>query len=73
MARALYSDSDIYLLDDLISAVDMHVGKFIITECLCNYLKGKTIILITHALYACEYSSRTCLMENGEIVIEGPL
>lgn len=30
LARALYSNSDIYLLDDLISAVDMHVGKFII-------------------------------------------
>lgn len=30
LARALYSDSDIYLLDDPISAVDVHVGKFII-------------------------------------------
>lgn len=35
LARALYSNSDIYLLDDLISAVDMHVGKFIIEQCLC--------------------------------------
>ena len=29
LARAIYSDKDIYLLDDPISAVDIHVGKFI--------------------------------------------
>lgn len=29
LARAIYSDKDIYLLDDPISAVDVHVGKFI--------------------------------------------
>jgi len=40
-------------LDDLISAVDMHVGKFIIEKCLCEHLNGKTIVLITHALYSC--------------------
>ncbi len=31
LARALYSESDILLLDDLLSAVDVHVGKFIMT------------------------------------------
>ena len=29
LARALYSNKDIYLLDDILSAVDVHVGKFI--------------------------------------------
>ena len=29
LARALYSDRDIYLLDDIISAVDVHVGEFL--------------------------------------------
>lgn len=50
LARALYSNADIYLLDDPISAVDIHVGKYIIEKCLKTYLNRKTIILVTHAL-----------------------
>ncbi|CAD8149098.1 unnamed protein product [Paramecium pentaurelia] len=73
LARALYSDCDIYLLDDLISAVDMHVGKFIIEKCLCEHLNGKTIILITHALYSCQFADRIILMDNGQIIKEGTL
>ncbi len=38
-ARALYSESDILLLDDLLSAVDVHVGKFMMTETLLKYGK----------------------------------
>lgn len=34
LARALYANADIYLLDDPISAVDAHVGKFIIEQCI---------------------------------------
>ncbi|CAK90929.1 unnamed protein product (macronuclear) [Paramecium tetraurelia] len=73
LARALYSDCDIYLLDDLISAVDMHVGKFIIEKCLREYLNGKTIVLITHALYSCQFADRIILMDNGSIIKEGTL
>ena len=53
LARAVYSSSDIYLLDDPISAVDVHVGKAIIHDCLNGYLKDKTRILVTHALNYC--------------------
>jgi len=53
LARAIYSNCDIYLLDDPISAVDVHVAKFIIYECLNGYLKEKTRILVTHALNCC--------------------
>ena len=48
MARAVYSDSDIYLLDDPLSAVDPEVAKAIFEECLEKYLGDKIRILITH-------------------------
>jgi ATP-binding cassette subfamily C (CFTR/MRP) protein 1 len=39
LARAIYSDADIYLLDDPLSAVDAHVGKTIWTEAIMTHLK----------------------------------
>ena len=50
LARAVYSDSDIYLLDDPLSAVDSHVGHRIWSEVIMEYLisKGKTIIIASH-------------------------
>lgn len=50
IARALYSDRDIVLFDDPLSAVDVHVGKFLVKECFLKFLKGKSILIITHAL-----------------------
>lgn len=50
LARAMYRDADIYLMDDPLSAVDTHVGKHLFEECICNYLAGKTRILVTHQL-----------------------
>ena len=50
LARALYSNKDIYPLDDILSAVDVHVGKFIMQKTILEYLKGKTIVMPTHAV-----------------------
>ena len=71
LARALYSDSDIYLLDDPISAVDIHVARFIIKECFLKYLKGKTIIVNTHALYFLKYMDYLYVLDKGRIVQHG--
>ncbi|GJM90616.1 hypothetical protein PR202_ga06916 [Eleusine coracana subsp. coracana] len=52
LARAVYQDCDIYLLDDIFSAVDAHVGSTIfmifVQRCLKGILKNKTILLATH-------------------------
>ncbi|CAD8204753.1 unnamed protein product [Paramecium octaurelia] len=71
LARAIYSKAEIYLLDDPLSAVDAQVGNFILKECFINYLKGKTRILITHALNYCKYTDYIYLMQKGEIIEQG--
>ena len=48
MARALYSDSDIYLFDDPLSAVDSKVARQMFYSTIKEMLKGKTILLVTH-------------------------
>jgi ABC-type bacteriocin/lantibiotic exporter with double-glycine peptidase domain len=59
------------MLDDLLSAVDVHVGKFMMTETLLNYVRSKTRILITHALYYLKYVDKVLIMEEGHIVEQG--
>lgn len=50
LARAIYSDADIYLLDDPLSAVDPSVANGIFTDCILGALKDKCVILVTHQL-----------------------
>ncbi|XP_038161331.1 canalicular multispecific organic anion transporter 2 isoform X2 [Cyprinodon tularosa] len=52
LARALYSNADVYLLDDPLSAVDAHVAKHIFDNLIGpeGVLKGKTRILVTHGI-----------------------
>ena len=64
-ARALYSDADIYILDDILSAVDAHVGAFLFSITIKEYLKSKTVLLITHSLYYVSYCDRIMLFEEG--------
>ena len=71
IARALYSDADIYLLDDPISALDAHVGRNIMNNCICDYLKDKTRILVTHAIQYCIKADRIIYMKDGKINWEG--
>ncbi|KAJ7691269.1 hypothetical protein B0H17DRAFT_1159808 [Mycena rosella] len=49
LARALYSNSDIILLDDVLAALDVHTAKWIVEKCLQgDLIKGRTVILVTH-------------------------
>ncbi|XP_034796002.1 ATP-binding cassette sub-family C member 11 [Pan paniscus] len=71
LARAVYSDHQIYLLDDPLSAVDAHVGKHIFEECIKKTLRGKTVILVTHQLQYLEFCGQIILLENGKICENG--
>ncbi|XP_033225085.1 probable multidrug resistance-associated protein lethal(2)03659 isoform X2 [Belonocnema kinseyi] len=65
LARAVYLDADIYLLDDPLSAVDTHVGRKIFEDCICGYLKGKTRILVTHQLQYLKTVDRILVLNRG--------
>ena len=53
MARAVYYDADVYLLDDPLSAVDAHVGNAIFKECILGSLQRKTRVLVCFVVCAC--------------------
>ena len=51
IARAVYADADVVIMDDPLSAVDAHVGKALFEDCLVEALAAKTVILVTNALH----------------------
>ncbi|XP_063169177.1 ATP-binding cassette sub-family C member 12-like [Candoia aspera] len=67
LARAVYANRDIYLLDDPLSAVDAHVGKYIFEECIKETLRGKTILLVSHQLQYLRFCDKIVFLEDGEI------
>ncbi|KAK7259335.1 hypothetical protein RIF29_24939 [Crotalaria pallida] len=71
LARAVYQDCDIYLLDDVFSAVDAHTGSEIFKECVRGALKGKTIILVTHQVDFLHNVDLILVMKDGMIVQSG--
>ena len=68
IARAIYSNADIYIIDDCLSALDAYVGRKIYENVLKGELKNKTIIFITHALHYVTEADRVAVMKNGRIV-----
>jgi ABC-type multidrug transport system fused ATPase/permease subunit len=71
MARAVYSDCDIVLLDDPLSAVDAHVGHQLFNDCIRTMLKHKTIILVTHQLQFVTHGDHLVVMQQGAITHQG--
>ncbi|CAH3031170.1 unnamed protein product [Pocillopora meandrina] len=71
LARAVYSDADIYLLDDPLSAVDTKVGKKLFEGCICNHLSGSIRLLVTHQLQHLKGLDHIAVMKNGSIINEG--
>ncbi|PKU67612.1 ABC transporter C family member 4 [Dendrobium catenatum] len=71
LARALYQDSDIYLLDDVFSAVDAHTGSEIFKECIRGALKGKTIVLVTNQVDFLHNVDLILVMRDGMLIQSG--
>lgn len=71
LARAVYAQADLYLLDDPLSAVDAHVGKHMFEECIDRFLTGTTRILVTHQLQYLRNVDRIIVLKDGHIQAEG--
>ncbi|XP_026427637.1 ABC transporter C family member 10-like isoform X2 [Papaver somniferum] len=67
LARALYQDADIYLLDDPFSAVDADTAGNIFNEYIMGALSGKTVLLVTHQVDFLQSFDSILLMADGEI------
>ncbi|XP_078352394.1 ATP-binding cassette sub-family C member 4-like [Oculina patagonica] len=65
LARALYSDAEIYLFDDPFSALDTKVGDHIFKSCLMGLLGDKTRLVTTHNLKILRDAENIVLMKEG--------
>ena len=71
LARCVYSKSDIYLLDDPLSAVDAHISKALMQHIILELLHDKTVILATHQLQVLPSVDRVILMDKGTVQAQG--
>ncbi|NXH91982.1 MRP7 protein, partial [Edolisoma coerulescens] len=71
LARAIYQEKELYLLDDPLAAVDADVANHIMQKCILGVLKHKTRVLCTHRTELLEKADALLLMDNGRIIKTG--
>ncbi|KAB0345161.1 hypothetical protein FD754_022087 [Muntiacus muntjak] len=71
LARAVYQDADIYLLDDSLSAVDTVVSRHLFEQCIRQALQEKITIFVTHQLQYLEDASQILILKDGKMVERG--
>lgn len=72
LARALYKNADIYLLDDPFSAVDAQTATSLFNEYIIGALSGKTVLLVTHQVDFLPAFDYILLMSDGEVLCAAP-
>jgi ATP-binding cassette subfamily C (CFTR/MRP) protein 4 len=68
LARAVYRNAEIYLLDDPLSAVDPHVADHIFNECILKFLRKKCVVLVTHQVHFLRNATKIYFLRNGRVV-----
>uniref|UniRef100_A0A8C3IPE3 ATP binding cassette subfamily C member 4 (PEL blood group) n=1 Tax=Chrysemys picta bellii TaxID=8478 RepID=A0A8C3IPE3_CHRPI len=71
LARAVYQDADIYLLDDPLSAVDAEVSRHLFEKCIYQALHQKVSILVTHQLQYLHAVNQILILKEGKMVGKG--
>ncbi|GBM02676.1 Multidrug resistance-associated protein 7 [Araneus ventricosus] len=72
LARAVYQDFDVYLLDDPLSAVDTHVAEHIFSNCIMGILKDKARIMCTHKVQFAEKADYLMVLSEGKVINYAP-
>ncbi|CAL9030299.1 unnamed protein product [Prunus brigantina] len=72
LARALYQNADVYLLDDPFSAVDAHTATSLFNEYIIGALSEKTVLLVTHQVDFLPSFNSILLMSAGKILKAAP-
>ncbi|CAF4411710.1 unnamed protein product, partial [Adineta steineri] len=71
LARALYRNADVYLLDDPLSAVDVKVSKHLFYRSIKDYLCDKICILVTHQIQFLQDATKIIVLDKGEMIQMG--
>ncbi|KAG7492992.1 hypothetical protein MATL_G00021320 [Megalops atlanticus] len=71
LARAIYMEKDIYLLDDPLASVDTDVAYHLLEKCIMGILRDKTRIICTHRLEFMDKADTMILMNDGTVVKTG--
>ncbi|KAJ3652716.1 hypothetical protein Zmor_018655 [Zophobas morio] len=73
LARAVYKDRDIYLLDDCLASLDAIVADFVFEQCIKRFLKDKIVILATSSIKYGNRSDNVITMKNGTMQNSHPI
>ncbi|EDO38354.1 predicted protein, partial [Nematostella vectensis] len=71
LARAVYSDADILLLDDPLISLDTNVGQQVFDECICGLLKDRICVLVTQQLQYLKRASCILCLQEGRCIAKG--
>ncbi|KAJ2464793.1 Canalicular multispecific organic anion transporter 1 [Coemansia sp. RSA 2337] len=71
LARAIYMEADVFIFDDLLSAVDAHVERHLVERVLAGngLLANKTRILVTHAEHVVPLCDKVITIDHGDILV----
>ena len=68
LARATYRCADVVLLDDVLAAVDVHVGEHLIHECITGSLSRSTRVLVTNSLAVLPFADKIIALDDATVL-----
>ena len=71
IARCIYQNPDILILDDPLSALDLKVADRLLKDAICGSLKDKTRIISTHSVHHLQYADKVVVVEDGRVTFVG--